>query len=220
MTPSAPDFSRATLGEFTRDLAARQSVPGGGAAAGSALAHAAALGSMVIAFSRGKKSFADHEALLAEAEGRLERTRIESLELAARDAAGFQALAALWPLAEDEAARIEAWPGAVVGAIEPPRDLVILANDTIHLLARLVGRSSRMLRSDLAIAGGFAKLAADAAAWNVRMNLEAFRDLPGRAEDADEIDATLRRVLAECHGLAERIDQACIEDARETLVDS
>lgn len=218
--PETPDFARTTLAEFTRELAARRSVPGGGAAAGSALAHAAALGSMVVAFSRGKKTFQTHEPLLEEAEGRLERTRLEALKLAVRDAEGFQALASLWPLPEDDATRIAGWPVAVVGALEPPRDLMLLANETIHLLARLVGRSSRMLRSDLAIAAGFSKLAADAAAWNVRMNLDAFRQLPGRSDEADQTEATMQLILGECRETAERIDRACLEDEREAIVDS
>ena len=84
--PKTPGFAHSTLGDFTRDLASRRSVPGGGAAAGSALAHAAALGSMVVAFSRGKRKFEAHEELLAEGEDRLERTRARALELADADA--------------------------------------------------------------------------------------------------------------------------------------
>ena len=220
MTSPAPEslgFAQSTLENFTRDLAARRSVPGGGAAAGSALAHAAALGSMVIAFSRGKKTFEAHESLLADTEERFQSTRIEALRLADADALGFQALAALWPLAEDDPTRIEQWPTAVTAAIEPPRDLVNLAHETTSLLLPLVGRSSRMLRSDLAIAARFASLAADAAAWNVRMNLDAFRALPGRAEDANQMESTISRLLEESRQITDRIDRACLEDQRTPI---
>ena len=218
-TAETPGFASATLDTFTRDLAARRSVPGGGAAAGSALAHAAALGSMVIAFSQGKKTFAAHESLLTETARRFEDTRSDALRLADADARGFEALAALWPLAEDDPARIERWPAAVTAAIEPPRDLVTLAHDTTALLLPLVGRSSRMLRSDLAIAAKFASLAADAAAWNVRMNLEAFGSLPGRADEAAKLESTIARRLEESRENAERIDRACLEDRRTPITE-
>lgn len=213
-------FADATLEDFTRGLAARESVPGGGAAAGSALAHAAALGSMVVAFSRGKKTFRAHEPLLEEAANRLDENRIQALRLADRDAAGFRSLAELWPLPEDDDERIARWPAAVTGAIAPPRDLVELSHDTLAILARLVGRSSRMLRSDLAIAAGFARLAADAAAWNVRMNLESFGSLPGRAEDAKALDSRITLLIDECRRSNRRIDDACHEDGRATITES
>ena len=218
-TAQNPGFAHATLGNFTRDLAARRSVPGGGAAAGSALAHAAALGSMVVAFSRGKKTFQAHESLLEEAQELLETTRTEALRLADADAAGFEVLASLWPLAEDDPVRLEGWASAVMGAIEPPRDLVTLAHRTGTLLLRLVGRSSRMLRSDLAIAAKFAGLAADAAAWNVRMNLDAFRDLPERAQEAAELESTVNRCLRESDEITRRIDRACLEDRRTPITE-
>ena len=218
--PKTPGFAHSTLGDFTRDLASRRSVPGGGAAAGSALAHAAALGSMVVAFSRGKRKFEAHEELLAEAEDRLERTRARALELADADARGFEVLASLWPLEENDPVRVEQWPGAVTGAIEPPRDLVGLAHETNGVLLRLVGRTSRMLRSDLAIATSFASLAADAAAWNVRMNLDAFRDLPDRAREAEEMESTMSRLLEECREITGRIDRACLEDRDTPVIDT
>ena len=213
----SPCFARATLDDFTRDLAARRSVPGGGAAAGSALAHAAALGSMVIVFSRGKKTFQAHEALLAETEERFQDIRIEALRLADADARGFEALAALWPLAENDPVRIEQWPSAVIGAITPPQALVTLAHETTARLLPLVGRTSRMLRSDLAIAARFAALAADAAAWNVRMNLDAYKALPDRAAEAGTLESAMTQLLEHSRENAERIDQACLGDQRTPL---
>lgn len=210
-------FADHPLGGFVDALAAKRSVPGGGAAAGSALAHAAALGSMVIAFTRGKSKYADHESLLAGTDETLAAVRRDALHLADADAAGFEALAALWPLAPDDPDRIAGWATAVRGAVTPPRDLVRRAATTVDALVPLVGRTSPMLRSDLAIAAGFAALAADAAAWNVEMNLESLEAIDGGEAEArslrDEIPATVARVAE----VAARIDGVCRAGGRETL---
>jgi formiminotetrahydrofolate cyclodeaminase len=201
-------FSTWTQGAFTDALAAKRSVPGGGAAAGSALAHAAALGSMVISFTRGKARYAEHETMLAETAERLEHARSEGWRLADLDADGFEALSALWPLAPDDPARVAGWASAVRAAVEAPRDVVRVADALATDLAALVGRTSPLLRSDLAIAGRF----------TVEMNLEALAALPGGGADesaslASEIPATIARVQA----TADRIDAACRTGGRETI---
>lgn len=201
------------VSEFLADLAARRSVPGGGAAAASALAHAAALGGMVIAFTRGKKRFLEHESLLAEIDQTLEATRRRAVQLADDDARGFERLAALWPLEPDDPARKGHWEHAVIGAVTPPRTIVALSLETLDCLARLTGRSSRLLRSDLAIAGRFASLATEAAAWNVEVNLEALAALPGREAEAKELAAATGDAIKRARSLADDIDEACRQDA-------
>jgi formiminotetrahydrofolate cyclodeaminase len=173
---------------------------------------------MVLAFTRGKARYAEHEELLGEVADRLEHARAEGWRLADLDADGFEALSALWPLAPDDPARISGWADAVRAAVAAPRDVVRAADALSTDLAALVGRTSPLLRSDLAIAGRFAALAAEAAGWNVEMNLEALEALPdgGAAESASlasEIPATIARVQA----TADRIDAACRAGGRETI---
>ena len=210
-------FANRTLDEFTADLAAKKSVPGGGAAAGSMLAHAAGLAGMVIAFSHGKKKFADYESDLAEAAGRLERIREESLELADLDAHGFKTLADLWPLAEDDPVRVHAWPAAVHGAIAAPHQLVLRAAETVQIIERLVGRSSSLLRSDLAIAGRLAGFAAEAAGWNVDVNLDALRGLDNGAPLAIAMETETHGAIRAAIKAATAIDAACRAGGRDTI---
>ncbi len=205
------------VAEFLADLAARRSVPGGGAAAASALAHAAALGSMVVAFSRGKKRFVEYEPLLAEIDEALETTRLRAIELAEEDARGFERLATLWPLDPDDPARKDHWEPAVIGAVTPPRTIVELSLESLDRLARLAGRSSRLLRSDLAIAGRFAALAAEAAAWNVEVNLDSLAALPGRESEAEELAAAIRDAIKRARRLADELDEACRQDAQTII---
>ncbi|MDA0296641.1 MAG: cyclodeaminase/cyclohydrolase family protein [Planctomycetota bacterium] len=217
MSASDRHFANRTLDEFTADLAAKTSVPGGGAAAGSMLAHAAGLGGMVIAFSHGKKKFVDFESDLAEAAGRLERIRDESLELADLDAQGFKALADLWPLAEDDPVRVQAWPAAVHGALAAPHQLVLRAAETVRIIERLVGRSSTLLRSDLAIAGRLAGFAAEAAGWNVDMNLSSLRGLDDGAPLAIAMETKTHEAIRAAITGAAAIDAACRAGGRATI---
>lgn len=219
-TGSRPPFAESSLHAFFDDLAAKRPVPGGGAAAGSALAHAAALGGMAIAYSRGKKTFAPHDALLEEIERSLRATREEALRLADADADAFERLSALWPLPEDDPRRQEHWADAVRGAIQPPRRIISLASRTIDHLARLVGRSSRLLRSDLAIAGRFTALAAEAAAWNVEVNLDALRRLPEAEAEAEALAADTATAVSQARRLADRIDDACRAGGRDPITPS
>ena len=206
--PSA-HFADSTLAAFTESLASRRSVPGGGAAAGSMLAHATGLAEMVIAFSHGKRKFAAFESILAESAGRLRQIRETALELADLDARAFESLAALWPLEADDPRRLAAWPTAVEGAIKAPHRLVMNAAEAVDLAARLVGRSSRLLRSDLAIAARLAAVAAEAGRWNVEMNLESLRGLDEGAARALAIEAEVDAAVDRAMTTAGRIDEAC-----------
>jgi formiminotetrahydrofolate cyclodeaminase len=219
MNESSAHFADTTLGAFTEALASRRSVPGGGAAAGSMLAHAAGLAEMVIAFSHGKKKFADFESTLAEAAGRLRGIRETALELADRDAHAFESLSALWPLEADDPRRLEGWPAAVEGAIEAPHRLVMHAAETVDLAARLVGRTSRLLRSDLAIAGRLAAVAAEAGRWNVEMNLDSLRGLDQGAARALAIENEVDTAIDHAVDTANRIDEACRLGGDRPIVD-
>ena len=206
-----------TLGEFTAALAEKTSIPGGGAAAGSALAHGAGLGGMVTSFSLGKKSLLDHQEMLGSISGELARIRARGLELADADAAAFSALAATWT--EEPTSSIENQIETIRNAITPPLGIVKEAGNAADALARLVGRSNPRLVSDLAIAAGFVTLAAEAAAWNVEMNLDALRALPGEDGSIDLESAETQRMVEEIGSMCDRIVQACRTAPAQTITE-
>ena len=82
---------------------------------------------------------------------------------------------------------------------------VILCLDVLEQLQELVGRSNRMLASDLAIAAILAEAAIRAAAWNVRINLPQVSDAATGAKYQAEMDAALERA----HTLAVDIERSC-----------
>lgn len=196
-----------TLDAFTRATAAKEPVPGGGAVAAVTLAHAASLASMVISFSRGKKAFVDHESFLEATAARLEVIRAEALSLADQDAEAFKALAPLFTMKQDDPDRQAMVLPAVTAAIKPPAEMLTLAAETAALCQALIGRSSKMLKSDLAISACLAAAAADAAAWNVRINLPMLREAGGDATLSGQLDETVKQTAT----IAKAVAAACLE---------
>lgn len=195
-----------TLAGFLEALASRSPTPGGGAAAAITLAQAAALGSMVIAYTDGKAKWSTHAALHAHAATFLGQVRLEAMALADRDASAYRALNALWGIPRAERSLDPRWHPAIVEAIAAPSAIADLACATIVLLARLHGRTSTLLASDLRIARLFADAALEAALANVEVNVP----LMECAIDAETVRSACasRRALsgehrcdrASCHG--------------------
>lgn len=199
------DFDSATVSRFLAELAAKQPVPGGGAAAGVVVATAASLASMVVAYSVGRRSLTEHEGHLKASAAELDRLRIAATEAAAADARAYAGLQALWGLERDDPARRDAWSGAVEAAIAAPRSIMALAEGVLEIAESLEDRSNRMLKSDLAIAAVLADAGFRSAAANVRINLPLLED-PARA--ANET-AALAESMHAMRVRADRLELAC-----------
>ena len=189
-------FAQTTLADFAAKLADKVPSPGGGAVAAVTLAHGAALGAMVLRYTVGRPSFAAHEAENAAALAELDAMRATALALADRDAAAYARLAAMWKLPEGDPVRARDFAAAVQEAIDAPQAIVDLAGRACLLLSELPARTNARLGSDLAIAANLCALAADAAEWNVRVNLPSL---------ADQAKATVHgaRTAAQVHAARE-----------------
>jgi formiminotetrahydrofolate cyclodeaminase len=186
------DLAQLPIGGFLETLASKTPAPGGGAVAGLAGAVAAALGSMVVAYSTGKPSLSEHQTLLDDAARRLERARTLFLTLADEDAEAYAALNAVQKLPKDDPRRRADEPAAVAAALAVPRSVLAGASDLLRLLQDLAGRTNRHLGSDLAIAAVLAEATAAAAAWNIRVNLPLLREDTERAAIGAEAASILR----------------------------
>ena len=194
MSDESPTFgpiAALSTGELLAALAAKQPVPGGGAAAGLVLATAAGLGSMVLRYSVGKKAFAAWNGELEQALETCDRLRLDALAAADADAAAYAGLSSLWKLADDDPTRVERWMPAVEAAIAAPRHAMHLAETLLTTLEPLPGRTSKTIRSDLAIAAILADAACRSAAWNVRINLPLLGDDAAAAAEGAAIEERL-----------------------------
>jgi len=100
-----PSFSHQPLSDFLHSIASKTPTPGGGAVASTVAALAAALAQMVVAYSAGKKSLAQHEPTLQSSLKTLERARDVLLQLADEDAAAYGAVNELSKLPEADPRR-------------------------------------------------------------------------------------------------------------------
>ncbi len=196
-----------TFGELLSQIAAKTPAPGGGAVAGATGALGAALGSMVVAYSLGRKSLDRHQSTLEAAAATLERARRVLVELADEDAAAYAQYAQLAKLPEDDPKRIAEMPGVAALCLQAPQAAAATACDVLRLLEDLTGITNRHLRSDLAIAAILAEAAAKAAWWNVLVNLANLPD--GR--ERDRIAAAVQGMLEEAEQRRQRIERACAQ---------
>lgn len=169
-----------TIQDFLNALAARQSMPGGGAAAAITGAQAAALVSMVINFTLGNQKYAAVEAEMQDYLHQSEILRHELAALADRDVEAFNAVAACYAMprttdAEKEA-RTVALQTALKGATEVPFVLAEQCVALLHLIKPVGAKGNVNVVSDAASAIYLASAAFHAALVNVNINLKMIKD--------------------------------------------
>ncbi len=195
--------AKETIENLLGAIAAKSPTPGGGAVAAITSAFAAALGRMVVDYSRSKESLQEHRPLLEKALGTLQELQDSALRLADDDAKAFGHLSDLWGLPADDARRQAEWEGAVAGAIAAPRQIMGVSMSTLRLLEQLAGKTIRALRSDLAITALLAEAGVRAAACNVRINTPLLDDKAEAAELEAEVVGAIQRAATICNAIQE-----------------
>ena len=179
------------VSQFLDAIAAKSPTPGGGAVASATGATAAALTSMVVAFSLGKKNLAAHQPALEKADEALRRSREIFLELAEEDAAGYAVLNELMKLPADDPRRAREMPDAIAASLAPPRATAAAATDLLRLIESLIPITNRYLRSDLVVAAALAEATARSAWWNIAANSPMITDVSAREALAGEANLLL-----------------------------
>lgn len=202
--PEAPLLADQRLRDLLDALASKVPAPGGGAAAGLVGATAAATAGMVVAYSLGRKSLAEHQAFLGDASAQLTRARALFLDLADEDAAAYSVLNTLMKLPEDHPDRRAGWDNAVAGAVAPPRAMLAAGAEVLRVCESLCGRTNPHLRSDLGVAAVLAEGAARAAAWNIGANLPLLG-----MDHRGSVHAEAERLVGEARARAAKIEAWC-----------
>lgn len=172
-----------TVTGFLTELAARTSVPGGGAYAAFSAAQAAALIAMVARYSDGTR----HDPAVvgrirASADGLVD----EALRLAEADTAAFAEVTAAYAMPkgtdEERQIRSEKIARGLVTASRPPADLMSAAARLAGLAEEMLTAANRAVISDLAAAAAAITAAAMTARINIEANLSAVTDDPLKPE--------------------------------------
>lgn len=191
---AAKDGKLANLARPFLDAVAEPTpTPGGGSVSAYAAAMAAALGQMVAALSRKKKSQAAHVDKLSDHLDALRKLADELAEAIDRDASSYDAVMAAFKLPqsnpEETQQRENAIQLATKGAAEVPLEVATKATALQDRLVQLEAISAASMKSDLHVARLMAVAGAKGALANVEINLETLKD-------ADYV-SSLRRKVAE-----------------------
>jgi glutamate formiminotransferase / formiminotetrahydrofolate cyclodeaminase len=180
--PVAPRQGKlATLARpFVDAVAAPAATPGGGSVSAFAAGLAAALGQMVAALSRKKKSQAAYVDQLSEAMDALRRAADELTEAVDTDAASYDKVVAAFKLpqgsAEENKQRDTAIQAATRRAAEVPLEVAGRAVALLERLGQLGAIAAASMKSDLEVARLMAAAGARGALANVEINLDSITD--------------------------------------------
>jgi methenyltetrahydrofolate cyclohydrolase len=169
-----------TTAAFLDALASGQSTPGGGGAAALTASQAAALISMVINFTVGKKKYADVEAEMLGYLAQTEMLRRELLAEVDADAAAFMAVSDTYGMPKDtdaeKAARTAAMQKALKHAAAVPYGVAEKCLTIMRLAEPVGGKGNSNVVSDAASALYLAYGALKCALVNVNINLKFIKD--------------------------------------------
>lgn len=177
-------------------LATGDPVPGGGSAAAIAGAMGAALIAMVVELTAGRSDASEDEEALADIRAATVGWQSELLNLAALDAAAYDAVIRARRLPRDgdlerEARRVQ-MAGATREATRVPLETTRRAADVLALAERLAPIGNRSAISDVGVGALLAAAAMRGAALNVRINVPYLPDdEPLRTDAPAELDRLL-----------------------------
>lgn len=174
------DTAGTPIETFLNELASGESTPGGGAAAALTGSQAAALLSMVLNFTVGRRKYAAVEEELRGLLLRTEEMRAELLLYADKDAEAFGAVAACYSMprstTEEKDARTIAMQTALREAAEVPFAIAALCADLLELASPVAEKGNPNIASDAATAAHLAHAALYSALVNVDINLKYLKD--------------------------------------------
>lgn len=174
------DTAGTPIETFLNELASGESTPGGGAAAALTGSQAAALLSMVLNFTVGRRKYAAVEEELRGLLLRTEEMRAELLLYADKDAEAFGAVAACYSMprstTEEKDARTRAMQTALREAAEVPFAIAALCADLLELASPVAEKGNPNIVSDAATAAHLAHAALYSALVNVDINLKYLKD--------------------------------------------
>ncbi|MEO7133235.1 MAG: cyclodeaminase/cyclohydrolase family protein [Vicinamibacterales bacterium] len=193
-------FADLTVAQLLVALASPDPTPGGGTASAIAGAMGTSLLAMVSGLAKSKNNFDDEKVALAAAKSALEPVAARLMALADADTQAFNDVMAAYrlPKATDEqkSARTCAIQAALRGATEIPLETLRSCAEALAHARPIADYGNPSAASDVGVAIGLLKAAAEGAAANVRINLTGLKDESFKAST----DVETTRLLASVTG--------------------
>jgi methenyltetrahydrofolate cyclohydrolase len=169
-----------TVAKVLSALASPEPTPGGGTAAAIAGAMGTSLLMMVSGLAKSRNNLDDEKTALATARTALGPISSQLMQLADADADAFDDVMAAYRLPkatdEDKAARTKAIQAALRGATEVPLETLRACAAALTHARVVEDYGNESASSDVGVAIGLLKAAAEGAASNVRINLTGLKD--------------------------------------------
>ncbi|HET7637957.1 MAG TPA: cyclodeaminase/cyclohydrolase family protein [Ktedonobacteraceae bacterium] len=169
------------LHDYLDELASAQPTPGGGSAAALSGAMGAALASMVAHLTLGKAKYADVEPEVEELLQQTEKLRARFQQLMQEDIDAYGKLSASFKLPRNTPEEVDARDKAIqkqlLEAALVPLEMLESAFQLVQYCYRLAEIGNANVLSDIATGALLASSAGAGAAWMVRANLVAMKDL-------------------------------------------
>ncbi len=166
---------------YLDDLASAKSTPGGGSASAISGAMGAALASMVARLALGKADYADVQTEIESLLQRTEHLRERFQQLMQADIDAYGKLSATFKLPRtnegEKKARSKAIQAQLIEAALVPLEMVECAAELAQHCRRIAEIGNANVLSDVATGAMLASSAGTGAAWMVRVNLQAMKDL-------------------------------------------
>jgi len=198
-------ITHSTLQEFLDALASGESTPGGGGAAALTGSQAAALLSMVLNFTVGRKKYAAVEAEMQAILAQTEELRAELLALVDADAAAFGVVVATYSMPkstdEEKAARSAALQEGMKGAAKVPFEVAEKCLELLRLAEPVGMNGNPTVVSDAGTSLYLAQAALNSGLLNVEINLKYIKDAAFNEEWAGKV-ADLRAAAADAYTTA------------------
>jgi glutamate formiminotransferase / formiminotetrahydrofolate cyclodeaminase len=195
----AKSLVRMTLREFANELSTDSPAPGGGSVAALCGALSASLSAMVANLTVGKKGYENAQRMLKRIAVRAQELKDEYLRLVDLDTEAFNKVmdALRLPKGTDDQARDReaALELANREATEVPFRTLEGTLELLRLAKKTAEKGNRNSLSDAAVAAVAARAAAEAAFYNIRINLPGIRDIEFRSATARAAASLRRRVL-------------------------
>jgi len=189
-------FAGMTVSQLLAALASPDPTPGGGTAAAIAGAMGTSLLVMVAGLAKSRNNTDDEKAALARARAAIQPLTATLTTLADADTAAFDAVMAAYRLPkstdEEKGVRTKAIQSALRGATEVPLETLRACAAALEHAQVVAGNGNKSADSDVGVAIGLLKAAANGAAANVRINLEGLHDQSYNAATEAETARLLR----------------------------
>lgn len=191
------DLTKISVDDFLNALAARSPAPGGGAVAAAVGALSAAMGRMVIAYSIRERAAPP----LVAAAGRLRHADELLRALITEDTEAYDRMVSATKAARKDPSLQADAQQAILEAIAVPMQMAALAADALQTLDEVKAETNRYLVSDLGVAAVTGVAAAEAAAYNVKINAPQLQDSAARSRALEDVE----QACVHARATAERI---------------